>query len=250
MDSLQNYITDSEEEEEGESSTKENTDQRNGKALNRFHHDSHVTSCKFHPSNCNLFISGCQNMILSWDVRSPSNPCQKYRYKDRIGQDLLFNTDGDTFFSACDELSQDSADRNIMCWDFKSGVVLSNQIYQERYSCTRLKLHPTESHFLAQSHGNYIAIFSLNRPYKMTKAKRFEGHKLAGYSIGFDLTPDGASVVSGDAFGKVYVYNYNTGRNHKTLRTDIDVCMDVSCHPLLPSTFVCCGWDGSIEVWH
>lgn len=50
---------------------------------------------------------------------------------------------------------------------------------QERYSCTRLKLHPTSGHFLAQSHGNYIALFSVNKPFKMNKAKRFEGHKVS-----------------------------------------------------------------------
>lgn len=60
-------------------------------------------------------------------------------------------------------------------------IFINNFCYsiQERYSCTRLKLHPTSGHFLAQSHGNYIALFSVNRPFKMNKAKRFEGHKVS-----------------------------------------------------------------------
>lgn len=49
---------------------------------------------------------------------------------------------------------------------------------QERYVCSRLKQHPTEDRFLAQTHGNYIAVFSINRPYKLDKYRRFEGHKV------------------------------------------------------------------------
>ena len=45
-------------------------------------------------------------------------------------QDLLFNRDGDIFFSTGNEISRDSSDRNIMAWDFRSTSVLSNQIYQ------------------------------------------------------------------------------------------------------------------------
>lgn len=45
-------------------------------------------------------------------------------------QDLLFSRDGDIFFSAGDEISRDTADRNIMAWDFRSTSAISNQIYQ------------------------------------------------------------------------------------------------------------------------
>ena len=37
---------------------------------------------------------------------------------------------GSQFFSCNDLVTRDSADRNIMAWDFTNGVVLSNQIYQ------------------------------------------------------------------------------------------------------------------------
>lgn len=49
--------------------------------------------------------------------------------------------------------------------------MLSNQVYLEAYSCTSLKAHPDQKHFLAQSNGNYIAIFSTQKPYKMNKKK-------------------------------------------------------------------------------
>ena len=44
-------------------------------------------------------------------------------------QDLCF-INGEQFVTCNDLVCKDSADRNIMAWDFQSGVVLSNQIYQ------------------------------------------------------------------------------------------------------------------------
>ena len=55
-------------------------------------------------------------------------------------------------------------------------------LLKERYTISRLKLHPSDGNFLAQSNGNYIAVFSGTRPYKMNKGKRFEGHKVR-YSL-------------------------------------------------------------------
>lgn len=169
-----------------------------------------------------------------------------------------------------------------------SVYIINNFCYsiQERYSCTRLKLHPTSGHFLAQSHGNYIALFSVNRPFKMNKAKRFEGHKasslfhihfssfqrnmiidfkiiflyiqcnfkwvflfqLSGYSVGFDISPDGSLVLSGDSSGQVFCYNFQTGRVIKKIQTGLDVVMDASFNPVLSSTTVVCGWNGKIQV--
>ena len=55
-------------------------------------------------------------------------------------QDILFAPDGSTFFSSSDLVSRDSADRNLMAWDFKTGVTLSNQIYQVIRLCLPQKL--------------------------------------------------------------------------------------------------------------
>lgn len=51
-------------------------------------------------------------------------------------------------------------------------------VIQEAFTCTSLKVHPHEAHFVAQSNGNYIALFSTRRPYKLNKFKRYEGHKV------------------------------------------------------------------------
>ena len=73
--------------------------------------------------------------------------------------------------------------------------------------------------------------------------------QLLGYSLGFDITPDGSTVVSGSSDGKIYCYNYQTGKQFRTINTDMDVIMDTSFNPLLSTTLVCCAWDGSVQVW-
>lgn len=132
------------------------------------------------------------------------------------------------------------------------GCVISNQVYQEAYSCTWIREHPTTSHFLAQSNGNYIAIFSSNPPFKLNKYKRFEGHFVSGFHVKFDISPDGSLIYSGSANGQIYLYNWNTAALIRTLTptNSSSPVIDVECHPLLPSTIASCDWQGNVIVWN
>ncbi|CAI9740565.1 repeat-containing 25-like [Octopus vulgaris] len=177
------------------------TDVETGSALQTLSHHEIVPCARYHPVNANLVLTGTKNVVYSWDLRTAQEPVRQYNYKDSLGtiQDIVFSRDGETFFSCCDIISQDSADRNIMAWHCQTGVVLSNQIYHEKYICARLCQHPRENTFLAQSQGGYIALFSSKSPFKMDKSKRFEKHKLLGYKIGFDISFDGRYVSSGSS---------------------------------------------------
>lgn len=55
---------------------------------------------------------------------------------------------------------------------------LSPAVSQERYTCPSLTLHPREPVFLAQTNGNYLALFSAVWPYRMSRRRRYEGHKV------------------------------------------------------------------------
>lgn len=227
------------------------SDVEKGVKLTRLEHSSYVLCCKYHTVNPHVCITGSNNQLQLWDTRTPSAPCKFLRYKDNIGQvqDLVLTADGSTLFSCSDLVSRDSADRNLMAWDFNTGIVLSNQIYQERFTLTRLQIHPDGNQLLAQSNGNYISLFSLQHPYKMNKHKRFEGHKLQGYNIGFDISPDGQTMYSGSADGKLYCYNFQSGRQLRSVNTGLPVVMDIACHPLLSSTVAVSSWDGTVQVW-
>lgn len=51
--------------------------------------------------------------------------------------------------------------------------------HQERYTCPSLALHPLEESFVAQTNGNYMAVFASQQPYRMNKRRRYEGHKVS-----------------------------------------------------------------------
>ncbi|XP_074657908.1 WD repeat-containing protein 25-like [Tubulanus polymorphus] len=232
--------------------TAKNVDIETGKVLSTHENPTYVTCLKLHPgSGDNVFVLGSKDVIHCWDKRTPKTPVKNFKYKFTFGQvqDLLFTDGGNTLFSCNDVVSRDSADRNIMAWDFRTTAVLSQQIYQEKYTCTRLKAHHSDNQLLAQSNGGYIAQFSCSRPYKLNKRKRFQGHKVLGYSIGFDTSTDGRTVISGSADGRIACYDYQTGKNFRTLDTKMAVCMDIAFHPVLPSTIAACAWDGMISVW-
>lgn len=55
---------------------------------------------------------------------------------------------------------------------------LCGPVSQERYTCPSLTLHPREPVFLAQTNGNYLALFSAVWPYRMSRRRRYEGHKV------------------------------------------------------------------------
>uniref|UniRef100_A0ACB8G5L7 WD repeat-containing protein 25 n=1 Tax=Sphaerodactylus townsendi TaxID=933632 RepID=A0ACB8G5L7_9SAUR len=135
-------------------------------------------------------------------------------YKAAVQQtlDIMFLPEGKEFFTSTDVVSQDSADRTIMAWDFQTGAKISNQIFHERYTCPCLTHHPKDSIFVAQTNGNYMALFSSLRPYRINKRKRYEGHKVEGFAVGCEFSPDGTLLVTGSSEGKVFFYSYHTSR--------------------------------------
>lgn len=219
-----------------------------GKEICELNHNSFVTSVLYHPSDPNVFLSGTSNDgIFAWDIRTQKFVC---RYKSFFGQiqDLAFFPDGQSFISAAEILKRNSTDKGIMVWDYKASTILSNQVFQEAYTCTALQIHPTDKTFLAQCNAGYIAVFSQRSPYKLNKYKRFEGHQVSGYHIGMDISPDGTLVASGSSDGTLFVYNYHTSNIIKTFPSHAQPCMDVSWSPRIPSLVASCDWNGRISL--
>ncbi|KAL8611150.1 hypothetical protein ACOMHN_064440 [Nucella lapillus] len=226
------------------------TDVQTGQRQVQFEHSSYVSAGRFHPVTPYLVTTGTKDCIQVWDVRDPEVPVRILTHKEQMGQvqDLMYSPDGRELFSCGDVVARESADRSIIAWDFQSGVILSNQIFQERYTVTRLCPHPSQSQFLAQTQAGYVAVFSTQRPFKMNKNKRFEGHKTASYNIGVSVSQDGSLVYSGSSDGKLYCYSFNTGKKIRTLDCR-DILLDVAAHPVLPSVVAGATWDGDIVIF-
>ncbi|XP_066281084.1 collagen alpha-1(I) chain-like [Branchiostoma lanceolatum] len=224
------------------------TDPQTGQTVTTFPHSNFVTVVRVHPQEHNLFLTGSTDIIQAWDSRT-GKAVRDFKCKFGSVLDLAFFPSGKSFISSADVVARDSADKTIMVWDFNSGSKLSNQIFHERYSCPSVAVHPSEPNFIAQTNGDYIALFSTSRPYAMDKTVRFEGHKVQGYRIGCEFTPDGQMIVTGSGDGKVHFFNYYSGETARELNVYTNPCTDVKSHPVLSSTLATCSWGGQVSVW-
>ncbi|XP_068959793.1 WD repeat-containing protein 25-like isoform X1 [Petaurus breviceps papuanus] len=225
------------------------TDVETGTQLFSCKNKFRISTVKFNPNQPNIFLCGGSSPeIKAWDTRS-FKVIRVYKASVQQTLDILFLRDGKEFLSSTDSVSRDSADRTIIAWDFLSAARVSNQIFHERFTCPSLTLHPKESIFVAQTNGNYMAVFSAVKPYRLNKSKRYEGHKVEGYAVACECSPDGAVLVTGSADGNVYFYNYYNSRIICTFPAHSHACIGTTFHPVLPSVLATCDWSGKIKVW-
>ncbi|CAG8699281.1 16197_t:CDS:2 [Funneliformis mosseae] len=184
------------------------TDIEKGTKIQSFPHSHIVTSLRYHPTQSNIFVSGMiKDGIYSWDIRSNKIIKETKKFWGSVN-DLEFFPDGNSLLTCSDYVVRNASDKNIVVWDYDSLTTISNQIYQETYSCTALRIHPSKNHFIAQSNANYIPIFGMNKPWKLDKRKRFEGHLVNGHPIKCNFSPEpdlGRFIVSGDSNGGLCV---------------------------------------------
>ena len=227
------------------------TDATTSAAVQEFAHGSFVSKLAAHPDNTNVFVSGEDaKTVTLWDVRVGGRPVSQFKGVGGRVLDVAFlRPDGREVVASSDIVRRNATSQTVVVWDVASTAVLSNQVYQEPYTCPCIRAHPTDSTFLVQSNADYIILFSSSRPYKLNKYKRFEGHRVGGYPVQFDLSPDGGVVASGDANGRLVFYNYHNGKLlHEVAvsagRAD-DPCVSVG----YGSGSVGCGtWGGAVIV--
>lgn len=226
------------------------TDLETGTQVFSGHSDFRVTTLKFHPKDHNVFLcGGFSSEIKAWDMRT-GKVVKGYKATIQQTLDILFLQEGSEFLSSTDASTRDSADRTIIAWDFRTAAKISNQIFHERYTCPSLALHPREPVFLAQTNGNYLALFSSVWPYRMSRRRRYEGHKVEGYAVGCECSPCGDLLVTGSADGRVLMFSFRTASRACTLQGHTQACLGTTYHPVLPSVLGTCSWGGDIKIWH
>ncbi|RDX97467.1 WD repeat-containing protein 25, partial [Mucuna pruriens] len=125
-------------------------------------------------------------------------------------------------------------------------IVLLNQVYAEAYTCPCVRRHPFDSIFVAQSNGNYVAIFTTTPPYRLNKYMRYESHAVSGFPIKCNFSLDGKKLASGSSDGSIYLYDYHSSKVVKKIKAHDQACIDVAFHPVIPNVIASCSWDGSI----
>ncbi|GJX46395.1 WD repeat-containing protein 25 isoform X1 [Tanacetum coccineum] len=163
--------------------------------------------------------------------------------------DLEFTNDTRQFISSSDESKSNISENSIIVLDVSRQVPLSNQIYVEAYTCPCVRHHPYDQYFVAQSNGNYIAIFSSKSPFRLDKYKRYESHGVSGFPVKCNFSPDGRKLASGSSDGYIYFYNAKTCDLIKKIEVYEQTCVDVAFHPVMSNIIATCSWNGEISVF-
>ncbi|XP_065862222.1 uncharacterized protein [Euphorbia lathyris] len=214
-----------------------------------FKEDQFVGAIRFHPENSNLFLSGgSKGQIRLWDIRTRK---VVHEYIRGLGPilDIEFTTNGKHFISSSDVTGGNVSENSIVVWDVSRQVPLSNQVYVEAYTCPSIRCHPVDRCFVAQSNGNYIAIFSLSPPFRLDKYKRYESHGVSGFPIKCNFSLDGEKLVSGSSDGSIYFYDYKSSKLVRKIKAYEHPCIDVVFHPVMPNVIAACSWNGEVSVF-
>ncbi|XP_059661619.1 uncharacterized protein LOC132307774 [Cornus florida] len=213
-----------------------------------FEEDQVVGVIKFCPDNPNIFLSGgSKGFLRLWDIRTGKVVNEYIRGLGPI-LDVEFTNDAKQFISSSDASKSNVSENSIIVWDVSRQVPLSNQVYVEAYTCPCIRCHPFDPYFVAQSNGNYIAIFSSKPPFKLDKYRRYESHGVSGFPIKCNFSLDGERLVSGSSDGCIYFYNSRSSQLIEKIKVYEEACIDVVFHPILPNVVASCSWKGNVSV--
>ena len=72
---------------------------------------------------------------------------------------------------------------------------------------------------------------------------------VAGYACGIDFSPDMTYLISGDADGKLFIWDWKTSKLYSKFKAHDEVCIAALWHPHETSKIATAGWDGLIKYW-
>ena len=219
-------------------------DTETGECLSRFTNGKTPYCVKFNPKEDkqHLIVAGTSNKkIICWDTRTGEIAQQYDRHLGSVNT-ITFIDENRSFVSTSD-------DKSLRAWEWDIPVDFKYIADPSMHSMPAVTLSPNNKWLACQSMDNKIALFSVSDRLRYIKKKTFTGHMVAGYACGLDFSPDLSYLVSGDADGKVYIWDWKTNKLCLKWKAHDDVCIDVLWHPHEASKVATAGWDGVIKYW-
>ncbi|KAK5973076.1 Pre-mRNA splicing factor [Trichostrongylus colubriformis] len=220
-------------------------DTETGQVKQRFH-TGHIPFCvKFHPDDDknHMFLSGMQNKkIVQWDTRT-GEIVQEY---DRH----LGAVNSITFFDKNRRFASTSDDKSIRIWEWE--IPVDTKLIQNvgLHSIPTMNKSPNEKWVVGQSMDNRIVLFQLiDDKLRFAKKKAFRGHNSAGYACVTDFSPDMSYLISGDADGKLFIWDWRTHKIVARWKAHDSTCISARWHPKEKSKILTAGWDTVIKMW-
>lgn len=219
-------------------------DTETGQVISRFTSRKIPYCVKFNPdkNKQHLFVAGTSDKkIICWDTRS-GDIVQEYDRHLGAVNTITFVDDSRRFVTTSD-------DKSLRVWEWDIPVDMKYIADPSMHSMPAVTSAPNGKWLACQSMDNQIVIFSALNRFKMNRKKTFTGHMVAGYACSLDFSPDMSYLVSGDADGKCYVWDWKTTKLYKKWKAHDNVCISTLWHPHEASKLVTAGWDGLIKYW-
>ncbi|CAH1379937.1 hypothetical protein MTP99_003769 [Tenebrio molitor] len=219
-------------------------DTETGQVVKRFSSRKIPYCIKFNPdkNKQHLFVAGTSDKkIICWDTRS-GDIVQEYDRHLGAVNSITFVDDNRRFVTTSD-------DKSLRVWEWDIPVDMKYIADPTMHSMPAVTPAPNGKWLACQSMDNKIVIFSALNRFKINRKKTFTGHMVAGYACSLDFSPDLSYLVSGDADGKCYIWDWKTTKLYKKWKAHDNVCISVLWHPHEPSKLVTAGWDGLLKYW-
>jgi pre-mRNA-processing factor 17 len=177
----------------------------------------------FHPENKqHFFVAGTSDKkIICWDVRS-REIVQEYDCHLGAVNTITFVDENLRIVT--------SDDKSLRVWEWDIPMDMKYIANPTVHSMPAVTPPPNQKWLACQSMDNKIVIFSALNRFKMNCNKTFSGHMVASYACALDFSPDMSDLVSGDADGKCYVWDWKT-KLYKKWKAHDNVCSEVLWHP-------------------
>ncbi|KAF7265776.1 pre-mRNA-processing factor 17 [Rhynchophorus ferrugineus] len=219
-------------------------DTETGRVISRFTSRKIPYCVKFNPdyNKQHLFVAGTSDKkIICWDTRS-GDIVQEYDRHLGAVNTITFVDENRRFVTTSD-------DKSLRVWEWNIPVDMKYIADPTMHSMPAVTPSPNGKWLACQSMDNKIVIFSALNRFKLNRKKTFTGHMVAGYACQLDFSPDLSYLVSGDADGKCFIWDWKTTKLYKKWKAHDGVCISCLWHPHEPSKLITAGWDGLIKYW-
>ncbi len=188
-----------------------------------------------------ILVAQGDKKIVQWDTRS-NHMVQVYNEHLGPVNTITFIDDNRKFVTTSD-------DKKVYVWEYGIPVVMKHISEPDMHSMPAVALHPSGKFWVGQSQNNQIHVYGASRKFGLFRKKRFMGHLTSGYACGMGFSPDGKLLFSGDAQGRLFIWDWRTMKIFKRLQCHQQVTIGAAWNPLYPSRIATCSWDGSIKYW-
>lgn len=219
-------------------------DTETGKCISAFSNNKVPYVAKLHPDadQQNVLLAGCASkQVVQYDTNT-GNVEQVYDHHLAAVNTITFCESNRRFATTSD-------DKKMLVWEFGIPVPIKHIADPTLHSMPAVTKTPNSKWLLCTNLDNKITCYAAQDRFRLNPKKVFRGHIVAGYACVPGVSPDGSFVTSGDSDGRLWVWDWKTGRVFRKIKCHDQVCIQALWHPIEPSRVATCSWDGTIKYW-